>query len=146
MTDVSRDASHGAPHRVRVTADPDWYAPAGIALGIRVGNLVLTSGQGPIDPHGGTVGAGDFEAQARQALANLGLVLKNAGSGLDQVVKATVFVTDIARDQEVFARVRAEHFAPHTIAESFVEVSSLADPDWLIEIEAIAVAEGAVTA
>ncbi len=129
----------GAPQRVRVSADPDWYAPAGIALGIRVGNLVFTSGQAPIDEHGATVGAGDFEAQARQALAQLALVLKNAGSGLDQVVKATVFVTDIARHQDVFARVRAEHFPPHSFAESFVEVSSLADPDWLIEIEAIAV-------
>ncbi|GHH00572.1 MULTISPECIES: RidA family protein [Streptomyces] len=133
------DAS-GAPQRVRVTADPDWYAPAGIALGIRVGDLVFTSGQGPIDEHGATVGKGDFEAQARQALANLALVLKNAGSGLDQVVKATVFVTDIARDQEAFARLRAEYFVPHTFAESFVQVASLADPDWLIEIEAVAVA------
>lgn len=132
------DAS-GAPRRVRVTADPDWYAPAGIALGIRVGDLVFASGQGPIGEDGATVGKGDFEAQARQALANLALVLKNAGSGLDGVVKATVFVTDIARDQDAFARIRAEHFAPHTFAESFVEVSSLADPDWLIEIEAIAV-------
>ncbi|MEV0000135.1 RidA family protein [Streptomyces sp. NPDC050848] len=132
------DAS-GASRPVRVTADPDWYAPAGIALGIRVGNLVLTSGQAPIDEHGATVGADDFEAQARQALANLALVLKNAGSGLDRVVKATVFVTDIARHQEAFARVRAEHFVPHSFAESFVEVSSLADPEWLIEIEAIAV-------
>ncbi|GGR70182.1 MULTISPECIES: RidA family protein [Streptomyces] len=133
------DAS-GAPQRVRVTADPDWYAPAGIALGIRVGDFVFTSGQGPIDENGATVGKGDFEAQARQALANLALVLKNAGSGLDQVVKATVFVTDIARHQEAFARLRAEYFVPHTFAESFVQVASLADPDWLIEIEAVAVA------
>lgn len=125
--------------RVRVTADPDWYDSAGIALGIRVGNLVFTSGQAPIDEHGATVGKDDFEAQARQALANLTLVLKNAGSGLDQVVKATVFVTDIARHQDAFARVRAAHFPPHSFAESFVEVSSLADPDWLIEVEAIAV-------
>jgi enamine deaminase RidA (YjgF/YER057c/UK114 family) len=130
----------GAPQRVRVTADPDWYAPAGIALGIRVGDLVFTSGQGPMDERGTTVGKGDFEAQARQALANLALVLKNAGSGLDRVVKATVFVTDIARHQEAFARLRAEYFVPHTFAESFVEVSSLADPEWLIEIEAVAVA------
>ncbi|MGW6565670.1 RidA family protein [Streptomyces sp. NPDC054975] len=141
MTDAPHGASDasGAPRRVRVTADPDWYAPAGIALGVRVGNFVFTSGQAPVDEHGATVGGDDFEAQARQALANLALVLKNAGSGLDQVVKATVFVTDIARHQDAFARVRAEHFAPRTFAESFVEVSSLADPQWLIEIEAIAV-------
>lgn len=126
-----------AAERVRVSAEPDWYESAGISLGIRVGNLVFASGQAPIDSQGTTVGAGDFEAQARQALANLSTVLKNAGSSLADVVKATVFVTDIAR-QDIFAKLRAEHFPnkPH-LAESFVEVSSLADPEWMIEIEAI---------
>lgn len=126
-----------APERVRVSADPDWYESAGISLGVRVGNLVFTSGQAPIDEHGTTVGVGDFEAQARQALANLSTVLTNAGSSLADTVKATVFVTDIGQ-QDVFAKLRAEHF-PHQppLAESFVEVSSLADPEWMIEIEAI---------
>ncbi|MEU2512449.1 RidA family protein [Streptomyces syringium] len=126
-----------APERVRVTAEPDWYESAGISLGVRVGNLVFTSGQAPIDEHGTTVGVGDFEAQARQALANLSTVLTNAGSSLADTVKATVFVTDIGQ-QDVFAKLRAEHFPnkPH-LAESFVEVSSLADPEWMIEIEAI---------
>lgn len=126
-----------APERVRVSAEPDWYESAGISLGVRVGNLVFTSGQGPIDARGATVGAGDFEAQARQALANLSTVLTNGGSSLAEVVKATVFVTDIAQ-QHVFAKLRAEHFPdkPH-LAESFVEVSSLANSEWMIEIEAI---------
>ncbi|WP_067534195.1 RidA family protein [Nocardia crassostreae] len=117
-----------ASERVRVTADPDWYDSAGIALGIRVGDFVFTSGQAPIDEHGVTVGRGDFEAQARRALANLATVLENGGSGLDRVVKATVFVTDIAR-QDTFAKVRAEHFAPPYFAESFVQVAALADPE-----------------
>ncbi|AJC58772.1 endoribonuclease L-PSP [Streptomyces sp. 769] len=122
---------------MRVSAEPDWYESAGISLGVRVGNLVFTSGQAPIDAQGATVGAGDFETQARQALANLSTVLTNAGSSLAEVVKATVFVTDIAQ-QDIFATLRAEHFPdkPH-LAESFVEVSSLANPEWMIEIEAI---------
>ncbi|MFQ6330652.1 RidA family protein [Nocardia sp. CWNU-33] len=61
----------------------------------------------------------DFEAQARRALANLATVLANAGSGIDRVVKATVFVTDIGK-QDIFAGLRAEHFAPPYLAESFV--------------------------
>ncbi|CCK24727.1 hypothetical protein BN159_0348 [Streptomyces davaonensis JCM 4913] len=123
--------------RVRVSAEPDWYESAGISLGVRVGNLVFTSGQAPIDAQGATVGAGDFETQARQALANLSTVLTNAGSSLADVVKATVFVTDIAQ-QDIYAQLREEHFPdkPH-LAESFVEVSSLANPEWMIEIEAI---------
>src|SRR5436190_23823810 len=121
-----------AAERVRVSAEPDWYESAGISLGVRVGNLVFTSGQAPIDAQGATVGAGDFETQARQALANLSTVLINAGSSLADVVKATVFVTDIAQ-QDIFAKLRAEHFPhkPH-LAESFVEVSSLANPEWMI--------------
>ncbi|MFD6157459.1 RidA family protein [Nocardia sp. NPDC060256] len=126
-----------AAERVRVSAEPDWYESAGISLGVRVGNLVFTSGQAPIDAQGATVGAGDFESQVRQALANLSTVLTNAGSSLAEVVKATVFVTDITQ-QDIFAKLRAEHFPgkPH-LAESFVEVSALADPEWMIEIEAI---------
>ncbi|WP_231905557.1 RidA family protein [Streptomyces davaonensis] len=122
---------------MRVSAEPDWYESAGISLGVRVGNLVFTSGQAPIDAQGATVGAGDFETQARQALANLSTVLTNAGSSLADVVKATVFVTDIAQ-QDIYAQLREEHFPdkPH-LAESFVEVSSLANPEWMIEIEAI---------
>ncbi|MFH8559666.1 RidA family protein [Streptomyces sp. NPDC017988] len=122
--------------RIRVTADPDWYESAGISLGIRVGGLVFTSGQAPIDAYGVTVGVGDFEAQARQALANLATVLTHGGSGLDRLVKLTVFVTDMAH-QDVFAGLRAEHYAAPFPAESFVQVAALADPEWLIEIEAI---------
>jgi 2-iminobutanoate/2-iminopropanoate deaminase len=125
------------PERVRVTADPDWYDGVGISLGIRVGNLVFTSGQAPIDSSGSTVGVGDFEAQARRALDNLATVLTNAGSSLADTVKATVFVTDIAQ-QDVFAKVRSEYFTARPYpAESFVEVSSLADAEWMIEIEAV---------
>ncbi|MFD9905398.1 RidA family protein [Streptomyces sp. NPDC059063] len=122
--------------RVRVTADPDWYEQAGISLGIRAGGLVFTSGQAPIDASGETVGHGDFEAQARQALANVSTVLTNAGSGLDKAVKLTVFVTDIAH-QDAFATLRAEHYAAPFPAETFVQVTALASPDWMVEIEAV---------
>ncbi|MFE0133595.1 RidA family protein [Streptomyces sp. NPDC059037] len=122
--------------RTRITADPDWYESAGISLGIRVGDLVFTSGQAPVDADGATVGAGDFETQARQALANVATVLGNAGSGLDKAVKLTVFVTDIAH-QDVFAALRARFYVPPFPAESFVQVAALADPEWLIEIEAV---------
>ncbi|MFI6419317.1 RidA family protein [Streptomyces sp. NPDC050842] len=127
--------------RVRVTADPDWYEEAGISLGIRVGGLVFTSGQAPIDAHGTTVGPGDFAAQATQALANVSTVLANAGSGLDRLVKLTVFVTDLSGPhQEAFAALRAKHYAAPFPAETFVQVAALADPAWLIEIEAVATA------
>ncbi|MEU9865450.1 RidA family protein [Streptomyces sp. NPDC047971] len=121
--------------RVRVTADPDWYEAAGISLGIRVGGLVFTSGQAPVDGNGTTVG-GDFTTQARQALANVSTVLARAGSGLDRAVKLTVFVTDISH-QDLFAALRAEQYQHPFPAETFIQVTALADPDWMIEIEAV---------
>ncbi|MEU9853545.1 RidA family protein [Streptomyces sp. NPDC047974] len=132
--------SHFTPSldRVRVTADTDWYEGAGISLGIRVGGLVFTSGQAPVDAGGATVGRGDFTVQARQALANVSTVLAQAGSGLDRAVKLTVFVTDIGH-QDLFAAIRAEQYQEPFPAETFVQVSALADPDWMIEIEAVGV-------
>ncbi|MGW7479656.1 RidA family protein [Nonomuraea muscovyensis] len=120
----------------RVTVDPDWYAPTRISLGMRIGDLVFTSGQAPVDDNGETVAPGDFAAQARQAMAHVGTVLRRAGSGLDRLVKVTVFVTDIAH-QDLYAAVREESYADPFPAESFVQVAALADPAWLIEIEAI---------
>ncbi|MCY7377872.1 MAG: Rid family detoxifying hydrolase [Gemmatimonadaceae bacterium] len=63
---------------------------------IRVGNLVYTAGQPGIDPATGTVAGETFEAQARQAFANLTAVLEDAGSRLARVIKVTCFVTDSA--------------------------------------------------
>ncbi|MGW1998171.1 RidA family protein [Embleya sp. NPDC001921] len=123
-----------APTRVEV--DPDWYAPTRISLGIRIGDLVFTSGQAPVDDNGKTVAPGDFAAQARQAMAHVGSVLESAGSGLDRLVKVTVFVTDIAH-RHLYDAIREASYADPVPAESFVQVAALADPEWLIEIEAI---------
>jgi 2-iminobutanoate/2-iminopropanoate deaminase len=63
---------------------------------VRAGGLVFTAGQAGIDPKTGAVAGADFEAQARQAFANLRAVLEDAGSGMDQVVRVTCFVADPA--------------------------------------------------
>jgi 2-iminobutanoate/2-iminopropanoate deaminase len=61
---------------------------------VRAGGLVFTAGQPGIDPRTGTIAGQDFEAQARQAFANLRAVLEDAGSSMEQVVRVTCFVTD----------------------------------------------------
>ena len=61
---------------------------------VRVGDLIFTAGQPGIDPLSGIVAGETFEAQARQAFANLSAVLDDAGSSLDRVVKVTCFVAD----------------------------------------------------
>jgi 2-iminobutanoate/2-iminopropanoate deaminase len=63
---------------------------------VRVGNLVFTAGQPGIDPATGQVAGPTFEAQARQALANLRAVLEDAGTSLQRVVKVTCFIADAA--------------------------------------------------
>ena len=100
------------------------------------GNLVYTSGQLPIDPASGQVGAGDIKAQTELVLRNLRAVLAAAGSGLDRVVKTTVFMKDLnefAAMNEVYGR----HFADQAPARSTVEVARL-PKDVRVEIEAVA--------
>ena len=126
----------------RVSADPDWYEPYKISLGTRVGNLLFVSGQGAVDPvEGGTVGAGDFDAQAEQAFANLSKVLENGGSGLADVAKVSIYLTDMGNFAKI-VELRERYFTPPYPADTIVEVSSLANPEWLVEVEAIAVVRG----
>jgi len=127
--------------RHQITTHPDWYEPFAISLGIRVGNLVFVSGQAAVDERGDTVGGADFDAQARQAFANLATVLSNAGSGLEHVVKVTIFVTDMAVIDHVI-ELRREFFTPPYPADTIAQVASLARPEWQIEIEAVAVVSG----
>jgi len=131
-------AESSSSTRHRVSADPDWYEPYAISLGIRVGNLVYVSGQAAVDARGETVGGDDFDAQARQVFANLATVLGNAGSGLEHVVKVTIFVTDMAVIDQVVA-LRREFFTQPYPADTIAQVAALARPEWQIEIEAVAV-------
>ncbi|WP_344427864.1 RidA family protein [Amycolatopsis minnesotensis] len=117
----------------RVTHDPDWYEPYRISLAIKANGLVFVSGQAGIDEQGRTVGG--FEAQARQAFRNLRTVL---GGSLDTVVKVTIMVTDMSHLDQI-VRLREEYFTPPYPADTLVQVAGLAQSDWLIEIDAIAV-------
>ncbi|WP_020671540.1 RidA family protein [Amycolatopsis nigrescens] len=122
----------------RIGGDPDWYRPYNISLGVRAGNLLFLSGQAGIDEQGRTVGA-DFETQARQAFANLATVLGRAGASLADVVKVTIMVTDMAHLDKI-VELRAEYFTEPYPADTLLQVAGLAQPDWLVEIDVIAVA------
>ena len=105
---------------------------------VRVGDLVFTAGQGGIDPVTGQLAGATFEAQARQALANLRAVLEDAGSGLERVVKVTCFIADAA----AFGILNTlfEEFFPGSPPVRSVPVVNL-PRGLLFSIEAIAVAE-----
>jgi enamine deaminase RidA (YjgF/YER057c/UK114 family) len=103
------------------------------------GRLVVISGQVPADEDGMPVGLGDPAAQVRQVFENLATALGAAGAQLGQVVKLTVYLTDLA-DLPVFRHVRDEYIlADRPPASSLVQVSGLVRPEFRIEVDALAV-------
>ena len=114
-------------------------APAAIgpySQAVVVEGWVFCSGQIPVDPNTGELVASGVAEQTEQVLRNLTAVLEEAGSGLDQVVKSTVFLTNIGAFtamNEVYAR----HFGEHRPARAAVEVSAL-PKGCSVEIECVA--------
>lgn len=118
-------------------------APAAIgpySQAIRVGNLVYTSGQIPIDPATGAFVEGGIKEQTRQSLTNVRAILAEAGLAMSDVVKTTVFMADMNDFAEMNA-VYAEFFAEPYPARSAVAVKTL-PKGALVEIEVVAEAPG----
>lgn len=104
---------------------------------VRAGELLFVSGVVPVDAGGALVGGDDVVAQTRQVLANLGAVLAAAGCGFADVVKVTVFLTDVD-DRQRINPLRQEAFGDARPASTLVEVSRLAIEGAKIEVEAVA--------
>jgi len=103
------------------------------------GRMVVVSGQVPVDGQGRLVGQDDPAAQVRQVFENLSAALAAAGARMDQVVKLTVYLMDLA-DLGVFRQVRDSYIsADRPPASSLVQVSGLVNPEFRVEIEALAV-------
>ncbi len=122
-----------------VTTDRAPRAIGPYSAAIRVGDWVFTAGQIAIDPASGEMVNESIEAETRQVLTNLKHVLEAAGSGLDQVVKTTVFLADM-NDFPKLNAVYAEFFKEKPPARSTVAVRSL-PKGARVEIEAIALAK-----
>jgi 2-iminobutanoate/2-iminopropanoate deaminase len=99
-------------------------------------NFVFTAGQVGLDPATMEIVEGGLEAQTRQVLTNLGHVLESAGSGLNSVIKTTVFLKDMT-DFPRMNSIYAEFFPENPPARSTVQVAAL-PRDALVEIECIA--------
>ena len=106
------------------------------------GRVLHVSGCVAQDENGETVGRNSMEAQTRQVLENIRTVLAHAGATMDDVVKVTVLVTDVSEVATIH-EVRREFFNEPYPASTLVQVAQLIDPEWLIEIEAVAVVAGA---
>lgn len=101
------------------------------------GDLLFVSGQIPIDPTTGSIVADDIESQTRQSLKNLGAILSEAGADYDNVVKTTVFLSDM-KNFAVMNEIYMEFFSHNCPARSAVQVARL-PKNVKVEIEAIAV-------
>jgi reactive intermediate/imine deaminase len=108
---------------------------------VRAGDLLFVSGVVPVDRTGELVGRDDVVAQARQVFANIGAVLSAAGCGYEDVVKVTIFLTDV-EDRPRINPVRQEVFGTTRPASTLVEVPRLAIPGAKIEIECVALVPG----
>lgn len=104
---------------------------------------VYVSGQVAVDGDGNPVGVGDLAAQTEQVMENLSTALAAAGATFYDVVKITTFVVDYTPEmRSVIGEVRGRYLpADNPPASTLVGVSALAGPEWLIEIEAIAVTD-----
>ncbi|GJE68675.1 RidA family protein [Methylorubrum podarium] len=120
----------------RVVTEPDNYAPFLLSQGIRYGNLVFISGQAGAGDDGRIV-EGGFRVQGEQAFANLRRALEAGGSSLKDVIKVTIFVTDMGHFADV-VELRRKFFSAPYPADTIAEVKALYDPAAMIEIEAIA--------
>ncbi len=116
------------------------YSHVVVAAGKRT---IYTAGQVSIDAFGTLVGAGDVAAQTAQAMRNVGLALAAAGATYADIVKITTYVVNYKPEHRtVIGAARAPFFASgEPPASTLVGVAALALPDWLVEIEAVAVAD-----
>jgi enamine deaminase RidA (YjgF/YER057c/UK114 family) len=119
---------------------PSAYTHVVVATGTR---LVFIAGQEPEDAQGNLVGPGDLAAQARQVFANLGRALAAGGARPDQVTKITIFVVDYRREYlPVIEAARVALFGDHKPPDTLVGVETLSRPEYLIEVDAVAITDG----
>lgn len=102
------------------------------------GKLVFVSGMTARRPDGTIAGIGDVEIQTRQVIENIKCALEEAGGSLEDVCRVDVYVRNIEHF-DLIHKVRREYFKPPLPASTMVEITKMTSPDYLIEINAIAV-------
>ena len=110
----------------------------GFSRAVRVGPYISVGGTAPVDLDGKTVGVGDPAAQARRCLEIIREALENSGSGLEDVVRTRVLLTNI-NDWKKVIDVRAEYFKDIRPVDTIMQVSRFVNPEWLVEFEVDAV-------
>ena len=125
--------------RTLISSGSPYEDIIGFSRAVRVGPYITIGGTAPLDANGNTVGTGDIALQTRQCLETIRIALEKAGSGLEDVVRTRMLLTNI-EDWKAAAEVRATYFKTIKPVDTIMQVSRFINPDWLIEIEVDAVA------
>lgn len=126
--------------RVRATSGSPYEVAIGFSRAIRVGDRILVSGTGPVEPDGSTT-PGDASAQAERVFAIMAAAIEELGGSARDIVRTRTFLTDPA-DADAVGAVHARCLADVRPAATMIVVAALLRPEWRVEVEAEAVLGG----
>lgn len=124
--------------RALISNNNPMEAVVGFSRAVRVGPFITIGGTAPVGSDGKTVGIGDVAVQTRQCIEIIKAALEQAGSGLHDVVRTRILLTDIDH-WKAAVEVRKEYFRDIRPVDTIMSIDRFVNPDWLIEIEADAV-------
>ncbi len=121
--------------RKNISSGSPMETPIGFSRAARIGNHIAVSGSAPIEPDGSTACPGDLYGQTKRCIEIMAAAIQEAGGTLQQVIRTRVYLIEISGWEEA-ARAHGEIFGDIRPACTFVEVSGLIRPNWLVETEA----------
>ncbi|KIC90958.1 RidA family protein [Flavihumibacter sp. ZG627] len=124
--------------RYNYSSGAPWEEIVGYSRAVKIGNIIEVTGTVSVNEHNEIVGVGNAYAQTKHIIEKIAKVLEQAGSGLKDVVRTRMFVTDISLWEE-YGRAHGEFFSVIKPCTTMVEVKALIAPEYLIEIEASAI-------
>ena len=124
--------------RINYASGARWEEMIGYSRAVKMGNLIEVSGTVAVDEHGKVVGKDNMYEQARYILQKIEKVLERAESGMKDVVRTRMYVTDVSRWEEL-GKAHSEFFKDTKPCTSLLEVNGFIDRDYLVEIEVTAV-------
>ena len=126
--------------RINISTGTKWEKFVGYSRAVRIGNIIEVSGTIAVDSDGNLIGKDNPYQQTRFILTKIQKAIENAGGKLENIIRTRIYVTDINQWQEV-GKAHGEFFKNIRPASTMVEVSALAGPEFLVEIEASAIIE-----
>jgi len=121
--------------RQNISSGSPFENPIGFSRAVRIGSMISVSGTAPVAPDGTTASPGDLYKQTKRCIEIIEKAIIEAGGNLNDVIRTRIFLTNITLWEQA-AKAHGEYFSAIRPACTFVGVSSLINPDWLVEMEA----------